>query len=482
MKKLNSAIIKNFIYNGSYQIFKLIIPLILTPYVSRVLGPEANGIYSYINSIVSYFVLFGNLGLETYAQLEISKEKDSPGIQSRTFWEIFCLRGILFIITLVGYGVLVFCVNNNREIYILMGIVLINQILSSGYLFQAIEDFKSITIRNFIVKLVSLLLILIIVKQENDLWKYVLILNLSETVGNIWMLICAGRRLVHFQWKISFSDLFLHLRKSINFFLPAIASTIMVYIDKVMLGSMLNDNYQNGIYSQPEKIYQLILTIISAMIIVVRPRLSYAWNSKKEEQFENNTKIMFQVNLMIVIPIAIELFLTSPFFTVWFFGHEYYDSIKILAVFSIVCIIRAFSLCFFEILMITNRMKAYRNVLFGGMFINILGNYFLIPAFQALGAAYATFLSEVVMLLGLILLNRNTVSIIKCVKWIYKYILSAAVITIISELIIKLIGLNNFFDFFFVILGGITGYCISLYLVKDSICYVGINKVLGGRK
>ena len=57
---------KNYIYNLTYQILVMIVPLITTPYLSRVLGAEAIGIYSYTLSITTYFILFGSLGVAMY--------------------------------------------------------------------------------------------------------------------------------------------------------------------------------------------------------------------------------------------------------------------------------------------------------------------------------------------------------------------------------------------------------------------------------
>lgn len=46
-----SSLKKNFAYNIAYQILVIILPLITAPYVSRVLGVEGVGTYSYIYSI-----------------------------------------------------------------------------------------------------------------------------------------------------------------------------------------------------------------------------------------------------------------------------------------------------------------------------------------------------------------------------------------------------------------------------------------------
>ena len=56
---MKKSIKKNYMYNLIYQILVIILPLITTPYLSRVLGAEGIGIYSYTLSITTYFILFG---------------------------------------------------------------------------------------------------------------------------------------------------------------------------------------------------------------------------------------------------------------------------------------------------------------------------------------------------------------------------------------------------------------------------------------
>ncbi|WP_155723497.1 oligosaccharide flippase family protein, partial [Pediococcus acidilactici] len=65
-------IVKNFLFNVSYQVFILLVPLVTTPYISRVLGSEGVGINAYTNSIIQYFILFGTIGINTYGNRQIA--------------------------------------------------------------------------------------------------------------------------------------------------------------------------------------------------------------------------------------------------------------------------------------------------------------------------------------------------------------------------------------------------------------------------
>ena len=88
----NRSIKKNYVYNVGYQVLLIIAPLITAPYLSRVLGADNIGRYSYANSIVSYFVLFATLGITTYGRREISYVQEDREKRSVIFWETNCFN------------------------------------------------------------------------------------------------------------------------------------------------------------------------------------------------------------------------------------------------------------------------------------------------------------------------------------------------------------------------------------------------------
>ena len=94
---------KNFIYNVIYQIFVFLIPLITTPYISRVLGVDNIGIYSYTYSIVYYFMLTALLGINNYGSREIAKCYNNKEERSKKFLTIYTLQLSLTLIMTTMY-------------------------------------------------------------------------------------------------------------------------------------------------------------------------------------------------------------------------------------------------------------------------------------------------------------------------------------------------------------------------------------------
>ena len=116
-KMVQTSIKKNYIYNTIYQVLSLITPLITAPYISRVLGSNGVGIYSYTNSIVTYFTLFAALGTASYGQREIAMHRDDPETSSKLFWEIEILSLTTTAVSLIVWIAWIFISTQYTAIY-----------------------------------------------------------------------------------------------------------------------------------------------------------------------------------------------------------------------------------------------------------------------------------------------------------------------------------------------------------------------------
>ena len=169
---MKKSLTVNYLYNVVYKILTLITPLITTPYVSRVLGVENIGIYNYTYAILSYFVLFGVLGLQMYGQREVAYRYNDKQEKNKIFWGIFWTRILSVGIVLLVY--IVFSINSSyKEIYLLFSLELIANAIDISWLYYGNEDLKTITIRNIIVKIIGILCIFLFVRSQEDLKIYV---------------------------------------------------------------------------------------------------------------------------------------------------------------------------------------------------------------------------------------------------------------------------------------------------------------------
>ena len=243
--KKTKSIKLNYIYNVSYQILTLITPLITAPYLSRVLKVEGIGIYSYTASIVTYFVMFAALGTINYGNREISYLQNDRQNRSIVFWEIEFLSIGSVLCCLAAYSFFILFINHKyTSLFLVQAFTIITVATDISWLLQGMEEFGKIVSRNVVFKILNILFIFIFVKSPNDLLIYVGGLCLLELASNlsIWFYVPQYINRPNFKQLHPIR----HLKPTIALFIPTIASTIYINLDKTMLNEITGSPIENG--------------------------------------------------------------------------------------------------------------------------------------------------------------------------------------------------------------------------------------------
>ena len=176
-EEMNRISIKaNLLFRIAYELLSIITPIITAPYVARVLGADGVGVYSYLSSIASFFMMFSVLGTVGYGTREIARIRDDKSITSKTFWEIELLTVYTTVICSIAWVILSLCY---RE-YTIYCIVLIPSLLSCvfdiSWLYTGLEQVKYTVIVNMIFRVLSVVAILCFVKSKMT-WYYIFVLT-----------------------------------------------------------------------------------------------------------------------------------------------------------------------------------------------------------------------------------------------------------------------------------------------------------------
>lgn len=417
---------KNFIYNIIYQIFIFIIPLISTPYISRTLGVDNVGIYSYTYSIVYYFMLCGLIGINNFGARKIAQSSHSKEKMSEEFINIYGLQFILtFLMMIIYYLFIFFVYKYNFKIMLIQSIFLLSVLLDINWFFFGIEKFKITISRNIIIKILSLILIFIFVKADNDLWKYTLIMSGSTLFSQAYLWIYI-RKYIDFK-KISIKKIIENLKPCIVLFIPIIAYSIYRVMDKTMIG-YLSNTIELGNYESAEKIINIPISFITALGTVMLPHMSKV----KEEEMEKKIIDTFRLIFFFLMPMALGIFAISTDFSIVFFGNEFSltgNIIKILiptVLFTAIAnVIRT------SYLIPKEKDKIYVNSTIIGAGVNLFFNVILIKKFGAYGACIGTILAEFIVMLYQIIFTKNVINY-KIVLGIFmEYFVKSIIITLI---------------------------------------------------
>lgn len=472
---MKKSITKNYIYNLIYQVVVLILPLITAPYISRVLGAENIGIYSYTISIVTYFILFGSLGIAIYGQREIAYLQGKPGEYSKTFWEIVILRFITISISMIIFY-FTFVQNGQYAVYYrILLLELFATCLDISWFFQGLEEFKKTVVRNTIVKIISIVCIFTFVKTSNDLFKYFIIYVGSTIIGNVSLWLYLPRYLKRIDAKRL--NVFRHLKATFVLFIPQIAVQIYTVLDKVMIGTIIVDKSEVGFYEQSQKIIKMLLTIVTSLGTVMVPRMANTFINGDNKKIQEYLKRSFNYVFFISIPMIFGVIAIADNFVPLFFGEGYEKVIILMSVISpILLIIGLSNVIGTQYLLPTKRQKEYTISVIIGAIVNFCINMILIKKYGALGASIGTVLAEIVVTITQFIFVRKDINLIRIIKLSFKYILAGFVMFIIC-LLIKEVIKNSLICITVQVISGIIVYVICLILLKDKFVLNIINKV-----
>lgn len=403
----DNKVAKNYFFNASYQILALIVPLITTPYISRVLQANGIGIYSYTYSIVSYFTLCAVLGTATYGNRIFGILQDKIVERTQRFWDVLSLRIITSLIALGVYWIYIFLFAENKWIAGIQSIYIVAVMFDISWYFQGLEEFKKIAVRNYIFKLVNIIYTFSFVKKPDDLWIYVFGLAFLTLLGNISIWIYLPKYIVKI--KKYRPKPFHDIKEIVQLFIPSAAIQIYAMLDKSMLGWFTSTSVENGYYEQSEKIVKMCLMLITSLSTVMIPGISKAYAEKRKEDLLNGIYNSYNFVWFLSVPLMFGVIGVAPILTPVFFGNGF-DKVEILLpIFSILFVVMGInSTTGSQYYIPTGQQKTYTySVIIGGA-VNIVLNLMLIPRLFSIGAAISSVVGEIaIMIIELMYIQKS---------------------------------------------------------------------------
>ena len=479
-----SSIKKNFFYKSVYQVIVVIIPFVSAPYISRVLGAANIGIQSYTASIQQYFILFSYLGTLTYGERKISISRDDVKQRSILFWEIEILVIITTSIALFGWSIFLLLCKEYKDIYIILTIGIIASALDISWFFCGIEKFKLISLRSLVFRLMSLLCLFLFVKTESDLYIYVLILALSTLLSNASLWFNLRRYLV----KVDFRKLNVmrHLHDTIVYFIPSVATSLYVVLDKTLLGYISSDAYQSGYYQQAQKVLSLANSFVfTAINSVVGVRNSYLFSEKNYDEIRRKIETSFNYIFFMGIGVTFGIIGVAKTFVPLFFGSDYQPVVSLLYILSplviVIGISGSLSSQYYTPVGKRNRISRF---LITGSIINLILNLTLIPRFGAVGASIASLAAETVIT-SLFIINSDGFCSFRMLFRIGWKKLTAGLVMFIIVFKMNNICLHPLLRFLIQVSSGVLIYGVILLVIRDkwvcstfSVCFDKLRKIM----
>lgn len=460
------SIAKNFLYNAFYQLSLIILPFVTVPYVTRVLGSEGVGIYAFTDSIVQYFILFGTIGIILYGNRAIAYTRDNITDRSRTFWEINIYKFILTIIAIIVFLLFAYFYDEKYRLYFyLQTFMLIGAFFDISWFFMGIEDFKKTVTRNMIVRFIGIALIFTLVKEKQDLWIYILILTLSQCLGNLVMWAYIPKLIIF--TKVGLKSTLKHFQSAMMLFVPQIAIQIYILMDKTLLGIFTTES-EVGYYEAAIRIVRLLLVLVVSIGTVMLPRISNHFAKGEIDKVKEFSTKSFMFTSYLAFPLTLGLVSISSFFVPWFLGEDFAKTAIILPLLSPIIIAISWGTVLGAQLMVPiKKEKLFTVIVSCGAVVSLILNFILIPRFQSVGASITAVSTELFVATCMLFAMKSYIDTREIFSETWKYLLAALLMFFVinTVVIFEAIPALSFLTKIFI--AHIT-YVGTLFILKSS--------------
>lgn len=477
----------NVVLNTIFRVISIIAPFITAPYLSRVLMSDGIGVYSYTQSLVTYFTMFAALGTVSYGTREIARKRDSKEDRSKTFWEIELISIICSAIALVIWIGLSLIYSEYKIFLLIFSFCILATCLDISWFYAGLEKYKYTISINLLFKVLSVVLIFVLIKNADDLWKFILIYSGSLFAGNLSMWLFLPKFICKTQ--IDKHSLKHHLKETLVYFVPTIAASLYTILDKTLIGALIQGNtavnidgkevikktseIESGYYEQATKIIDMVKAVAFIGInTVMCSRISYLYKKSDETNIKQLTIKTFEITLFLSIGAMFGLLGISQVFVPTFFGDGYEKTITILQILSvlvpIICISGVLGSTYYTPV---GKRKQSSYFLLAGAGINLLLSAPLIIFFNSIGAAIASLIAETLIMVLYIVYCKRAITLKELVFVLWKKIVAGSLMLgllfIFNSFIRPKISSSVLYIIIAVLSGGLL-YSVILFLLGDK--------------
>ena len=275
--------IKNFGYLSALQLFTLFIPIIIYPYLIRVIGKEIWGEIVFAQVIISYASLFINFGFDVSATRDVSVNRDNPIELSKIVSSVFITKLFFGLISTLSVILLINFIpffSYHKLLYLYTFIFCLGDIFFPIYFFLGIEKMKYITFINLFTKVLFLLFVFIFVKDKSDYILVPLFNGLGAAIGGIIAMVIAIKIYNIKILLVSIAILKSRINTSVNYFITDLSIVLKDRVNLLVIGTFIGFT-EVAYYDLGTKIVHIAQTPFSIINRVLLPSFAKEFSRRK---------------------------------------------------------------------------------------------------------------------------------------------------------------------------------------------------------
>lgn len=465
-----SSVKTNYALNLTNTITGMLFPLLVFPYVSRIMLADGMGIVNFYTSVIQYVIMLTALGIPLYAVREIAKVRDNADELNKVSLEILSLHAIL---TIAGYIVLfILCfsvdkLQENLALFLILSVNVLFTTIGCEWFYQGIENFKYIMIRGLVVKIVAVAFLFLFVHDRDDLLIYGAYTVIGSVGGNLFNFFKL-REYLH-PSKVSFSSLhpFRHLKPVFRIFILNVVISIYMQLDVVMLGFM-KDASAVGYFSASLKVCTMLMGITTTLVSTLIPRMSNLFGHNRKDEFDQLAQKTVDFSFIISTPIVFMLILEAPSIIAILCGPSFGPAILTMQILAPqMLIITLAYILGSQILLPQGKEKIFIWATIWGAAISLVLNLILIPRYAQEGAAVGTVVAQATVLIALMVMGRKYLPVKYSSRHYLNCLLASVVMFVVAGLAQSEIT-SVMLKFSVGCVVGVLAYAICLFILRDN--------------
>lgn len=385
---------------GFGQLFNLVTPLLVVPYIVSVCGEENFGKTAVGMAIAFFLIVFIDFGSDIIGVREVSVNRDNPELLNKIFTTTYVVKGIILLLVLTVASIIFhsFPYFKSEKIMFTLGLsVLIGQFLNPTWFLQGIENVKWITLLNIVSKCIYLVGVFFTIKKESDYIYINLWWGLGMIVSNFLVFIWIIKKHQFSFLMVNKDEVFKHIRNDFSMFSSQIFVSLQLYAPVVLI-SYFGNNLMAGQYRIVEQIIVIFKTYIFLFFNYVFPRVCYLIETDFKRGIKN-WLIYNSTNFVFVLFGMLFFYFYSYEIVSYFNPTNRYVLSNLLEVAVFIPLILAISIPLKQLVLAFNYKRFYVYLTSVMVLFNLLAIVILLPKFQVYGVFYSLIATDLIVII-----------------------------------------------------------------------------------
>ncbi|MCW5915840.1 MAG: oligosaccharide flippase family protein [Ferruginibacter sp.] len=281
MTETRNRLAGNFISLSVVQGLSILFPLLIFPYLLRVLGVEGFGIFTLIQTFIMYFDLLVSFGFGLTATQQIASKKADPLALNRIITGVYIIKLGLFTASLFVFILASLFIPYARENLMLLmvaSLYLLGNLLLPDWFFQGIQKMKILTIAALLSRAVSLILIILLVKEKSDIVFAILAMGIGNILAGSTGLV-ALFKFHPYQWTFPGKEFLKQQFKESGYVFSSIILAPFYSSVNIFILQFFTNPLIVGYYAVAEKIFTAVSMFTAIVNRTFYPHLSQLWET-----------------------------------------------------------------------------------------------------------------------------------------------------------------------------------------------------------